>query len=45
LFLLSACCFFCCFFLVFPWFWFSSLFFLFALFFLSNPIFSVLLDS
>ena len=39
------------FFLFFPWFWFSSLFFLFALFFfcffifLSNPIFSVLLDS
>ena len=46
-------CFFLVFFLFFPWFWFSSLFFLFALvlfffvflFFLSNPIFSVLLDS
>ena len=38
------------FFLLFPWFCFSSLFFMFALFFcyyfyLSNPIFSVLLDS
>jgi len=47
------CLFLFCFFLFFPWFWFSSLFFLFALvllffcffIFLSNPIFSVLLDS
>ena len=33
------------FFLFFPWLWFSSLFFFVFFIFLSNPIFSVLLDS